>query len=183
MNTVLVLTADDRLRARVARSLTAFSIFEARTDSDALRTLRLVDIDVILRETTGSAGALATFVGAAREIAPHTLVVAVGASGEDEDSADFTISDGFTARELEAVLRHALDRQRLVRELAVTRAAPAAVTAISANGEPWDGVAVARLLRGFSGVLAAGVDVPRALGMFLDSIGELVRPTRMALLR
>jgi PAS domain S-box-containing protein len=184
VNTVLVLTSDDRLRARMARSLTAFSIFEARTDGDALRTLRLVDIDVILRESTGPAGALATFVTAAREITPHPLVVAVGAGGEDEDCADFTVSDGFTARELEAVLRHALDRQRLVRELAATRAAaPAAVTSSAANGEPWDGVAVARLLRGFTGVLAAGVDVPRALGMFLDSIGELVRPTRMALLR
>jgi len=184
VNTVLVLTADDRLRARMARSLTAFSIFEARTDSDALRTLRLVDIDVILREGTGPAGALATFVTSAREISPHPLVVAVGASGEDEDSADFTVSDGFTTRELEAVLHHALDRQRLVRELAATRStAPAATAATSTNGEPWDGVAVARLLRGFTGVLAAGVDVPRALGMFLDSIGELVRPTRMALLR
>ena len=184
MNTVLVLTADDALRARVSRSLTAFSIFEARSDSDALRTLRLVDIDVVLRESTGPAGALATFVTAARDVTPLALVIAVGASGEDEDSADFTVSDGFTARELEAVLRHALDRQRLVREIAVTRAAaPAAAAPAAANGEPWDGVAVARLLRGFTGVLAAGVDVPRALGMFLDSIGELVRPTRMALLR
>ena len=184
MNTVLVLTADDALRARVSRSLTAFSIFEARSDSDALRTLRLVDIDIVLRESTGPAGALATFVTAARDVTPLALVIAVGASGEDEDSADFTVSDGFTARELEAVLRHALDRQRLVREIAVTRAAaPTAAAPAAANGEPWDGVAVARLLRGFTGVLAAGVDVPRALGMFLDSIGELVRPTRMALLR
>ena len=38
------------------------------------------------------------------------------------------------------------------------------------------------MLRGFTGVLAAGFDLPRALGMFLDAIGELVRPTRMALL-
>jgi two-component system, NtrC family, sensor histidine kinase AtoS len=184
VNTVLVLTVDDALRTRVNRSLADFSVFEARSDGDALRTLRLVDIDVVLRESTGPAGALATFVAAARETSPHALVVAIGASGEDEDSADFTVSDGFTARELEAVLRHALDRQRLVRELAATRAAvsPTAPSAPT-NGEPWDGVAVARLLRGFTGVLAAGVDVPRALGMFLDSIGELVRPTRMALLR
>ena len=184
MNTVLVLTADDALRARVSRSLAAFSIFEARSDSDALRTLRLVDVDIVLRESTGPAGALATFVAAARDVTPLALVIAVGASGQDEDSADFTVSDGFTARELEAVLRHALDRQRLVREIAATRAAaPAAAAPTTASGEPWDGVAVARLLRGFTGVLAAGVDVPRALGMFLDSIGELVRPTRMALLR
>jgi PAS domain S-box-containing protein len=184
MNTVLLLTADETLRTRVARSLNAFSIFEARADGDALRTLRIVDIDIVLRESSGPAGALATFVTATREISPHALVVAIGASGEDEESADFTVPDGFTARELEAVLCHALDRQRLVRELAASRAAaPAAAAPAPVNGEPWDGVAVARLLRGFTGVLAAGVDVPRALGMFLDSIGELVRPTRMALLR
>jgi PAS domain S-box-containing protein len=184
VNTVLVLTADDKLRARLARSLSAFSIFEARADGDALRTLRLVDIEIILRDSTGPAGALTTFVTAVREITPHALVVAVGTSGEDQDTVDFTVPAAFTARELEAVLRHALDRQRLVRELAASRAAaPAAVTPVTGNGEPWDGVAVARLLRGFTGVLAASVDVPRALGMFLDSIGELVRPTRMALLR
>ncbi|HJR88620.1 MAG TPA: hypothetical protein VJ782_00505, partial [Aeromicrobium sp.] len=97
MNTVLVLTVDDTVRARVNRSLADFSIFEARSDGDALRTLRLVDIDVILRESTGPAGALATFVAAARDISPHALVVAIGASGDEEDSADFTVSDGFTA--------------------------------------------------------------------------------------
>ncbi len=184
MNTVLVLTADDALRVRVARSLGAFSVFEARADGEALRTLRLVDIDVILRESTGPVGALATFVAATREITPQALVVAIGASGEDEDSADFTISDGFTGRELEAVLRHALDRQRLVRELAAARMTlPVVAPSRPASEEPWDGAAVARMLRGFTGVLAAGFDIPRALGMFLDSIGELVRPTRMALLR
>jgi PAS domain S-box-containing protein len=184
VNTVLVLTADDGLRTRVARSLAPFSIFEARGDGDALRTLRLVDIDVILRESSGPAGSLGTFVAAAREITPHALVVAIGASGDDEDSADFAVSEGFTARELEAVLRHALDRQRLVRELAAARVArPATTPPRPASEEPWDGASVARMLRGFTGVLAAGFDMPRVLGMFLDSIGELVRPTRMALLR
>jgi PAS domain S-box-containing protein len=184
VNTVLVLTADDGLRTRVARSLASFSIFEARGDADALRTLRLVDIDVILRESSGPAGTLGTFVAAAREITPHALVVAIGASDDDEDSADFAVSEGFTARELEAVLRHALDRQRLVRELAAARVVrPATAPPQPASEEPWDGASVGRMLRGFTGVLAAGFDMPRVLGMFLDSIGELVRPTRMALLR
>ena len=48
---------------------------------------------------------------------------------------------------------------------------------------PWDSVAMARVLKGFTGMLAAGFDVPRAMGLFLESIGELVRPTRVALLR
>jgi PAS domain S-box-containing protein len=184
VNTVLVVTADDRVRARIARCLTGFSVFDTRADGDALRMLRLVDIDIVLRESTGPAGALATFVVAARDAAPHSLIVAVGASGEDETSADFTVSDGFTPPVLEAVLRHALERQRLMREIAAMRTAtPAMAPPRSSSEEPWDGAAVARVLRGFTGVLAVGLDIPRALGMFLDSIGELVRPTRMALLR
>jgi PAS domain S-box-containing protein len=184
VNTVLVVTADDRVRARIERCLTGFSVFDARGDGDALRMLRLVDIDIALRESTGPAGALATFVTAARDAAPHSLIVAVGASGEEEVSADFTVSDGFTPAELEAVLRHALERQRLMREIAAIRtAAPAVTPPRLSSEEPWDGAAVARVLRGFTGVLAVGLDIPRALGMFLDSIGELVRPTRMAILR
>jgi hypothetical protein len=49
VNTVLILAADEALRARITRSLAAFSTFEARTEGEALRTLRLVDIDLILR--------------------------------------------------------------------------------------------------------------------------------------
>ena len=128
MNTVLVVTTDDRVRTRIGRCLTGFSVFDARDDGDALRMLRLVDIDIVLRESTGPAGALATFVTAARDAAPHSLIVAVGVSGEDEASADFTVSDGFTPGELEAVLRHALERQRLLREIAVMRSSPPAAT-------------------------------------------------------
>ena len=184
MNTVLILAADEALRSRIARSLTPFSIFEARADGEALRTLRLVDIDLILRESGGPAGALATFVAAAREIAPGVLIVAVGASGQDEDSADFALPDGFSARELDAVLRHVLDRQRLAREVAATRRSPPpAVGPLPGEETAWDSAGLARVLRGFTGMLAAGFDIPRAMGLFLDSISELVRPTRLALLR
>ena len=46
----------------------------------------------------------------------------------------------------------------------------------------WDGAALTRVLRGITGGLAAGFDLPRVLGMFLDAIAELVHPTRLAVL-
>ena len=55
MNTVLVLTADEAIRGRIARSLSKFSIFEARSEGEAYQTLRLVDIDVVLRDGKGPA--------------------------------------------------------------------------------------------------------------------------------
>jgi PAS domain S-box-containing protein len=183
MNTALVVTADAALRSRLQRSLSRFTVFEASSDADALKTLRLVDIDLVLRESTGPSGALSTFVTGVREIAPSALIVALGLAGEEEHAADFTVPDGFTSRELEAVLQHAVDRQRMALELRTLRAQPAATPAAAPAGESsWDGSALARVLKAFSRVFAAGFDLRRVLETFLEAIGDVVRPTRIAVL-
>src|SRR4029434_11312111 len=88
-----------------------------------------------------------------------------------------------TGRELDAVLRHALDRQRLIREVDAARGLMPLALVTSGGEEPdWDGAALTRVLRGITGGLAAGFDLPRVLGMFLDAIAELVHPTRLAVL-
>jgi len=185
VNTVLVVTPDDALRTRLLRGLGGFTIFEAPSDNEAIKTLRLVEIDLVLRDSAGPAGALSTFVSGAREVAPAALVVAVGAAGEEETTADFMVPDGFTTRELDAVLRHALDKQRLVREVKMLRApsitlAPARAIAIDETS--WDNAALARVLKAFSRVFAAGFDLRRVLDTFLEAIGDVVRPTRVAVL-
>ena len=183
MNTVLVVTANDGLRSRLLRSLRDFSVFEAASDPEAVKTLRLVDIDIVLRDSAGPAGALTTFVATVRQLAPFAIAIAVGLAGEEEESADFAVQDGATAREIETVLRHALDKQRLAREVATLRSSAVPAPVVAAAAEPaWDGAALARALKGFTRVFAAGFDLPRAIEMFLDAIGDLVRPTRMALL-
>jgi PAS domain S-box-containing protein len=183
MITALVLTADSALRGRLQRALASFNVFQASSDAEALKTLRLVDIDIILRDSTGPAGALSTFVAGVREAAPAALVVAIGLAGEEETAADFTVPDGFTTRELDGVLGHALEKQRLVREIAALRspASPAPAAGDSA-ATSWDGPALARVLKAFSRVLAAGFDLRRVLETFLDAIGDVVRPARMAVL-
>jgi PAS domain S-box-containing protein len=184
MTTVLVVTADSALRGRLRRSLGGFSVFEAASDADAVKTLRLVDVDLVLRESAGPSGALSTFVAGVRDIAPGALVIAIGPAGEEETSADFTVPDGFTAPELNAVLRHALDKQRLVREIGVLRETASASPAVRGPEatSSWDGPALARVLKAFSRVFAAGFDLRRVLETFLDAIGDVVRPTRMAVL-
>jgi len=186
VNTVLIVTLDDALRARLLRGLGGFTIFEAPSDPEALKTLRLVEIDLVLRDSAGPAGALSTFVSGARDVAPSALVVAVGAAGEEEAAADFMVPDGFTTRELDAVLRHALEKQRLVREIKMLRtpsSAPHTPTRGGAGEETsWDNAALARVLKAFSRVFAAGFDLRRVLDTFLEAIGDVVRPTRVAVL-
>jgi PAS domain S-box-containing protein len=185
MNAVLVVSADAALRGRLQRSLTTFSIFPVESDAEAIKTLRMVDVDLVLRESAGPAGALSTFVAAVREITPTTFVIAIGLAGEEEHAADFTVPDGYTARDLAAVLQQALEKQRLVRELNALRApAPTATPepAAQAAESSWDGPALARVLKAFSRVLAAGFDLRRVLETFLEAIGDVVHATRMAVL-
>jgi PAS domain S-box-containing protein len=162
--------------------LTSFNVFPAASDAEAIKTLRLVDIDLVLRESAGPAGALSTFVGTVREVAPTTLVIAIGLAGEEEHAADFTLPDGYTPRDLAAVLQQALEKQRLVREINALRAPATATREPTAAESSWDGPVLARVLKAFSRVLAAGFDLRRVLETFLDAIGDVVRATRMAVL-
>ena len=184
MNTVLIVTPDDALRTRLLRGLGGFTIFEAPSDVEAVKTLRLVEIDLVLRDSAGPAGALSTFVSGARDVAPGALVVAVGAAGEEEATADFMVPDGFTTRELDTVLRHALDKQRLMREIKMLRfpSAPLPAARAAADDTSWDNAALARVLKAFSRVFAAGFDLRRVLDTFLEAIGDVIRPTRVAVL-
>jgi len=182
MKTVLLVTADSALRTRLLRAFPDASVFVAQSDGEAMKTLRLVEVELIFRDSRGPGQTLESFAGRAREAAPTALLVAVGAGQDEIEAADFSLSASFTQRDFEIAMRQLLDRQRLQQELAALRAPTApASAAVSADStrEP-DGLA--RILKEFSRVFAAGFDLPRVLEMVLDAIGELLRPTRSALL-
>ena len=184
MNTILVVTSDDALRARLMVGLGDHSVFTAANDAEALKTLRLIEIDVVVRGGAGMPRDVGAFVTRVRAIAPSALTVAISATAEDAEAADFTLAPTFTQRELEGVLRRVVDKLRLTREITALRSnlGPGAPGTPIGPDEPWEGAAFARVLKEFTRAFAAGFDLPRALEMFLDAIGELVRPTRMALL-
>src|SRR5207249_5453521 len=99
-------------------------------------------------------------------------------------AVDSRVPSGVGAPDLAEGLRHAEEKLRLLRALAALRASvatPAEAPAARAE-EPWDGAAFGRVLKEFTRAFAAGFHLPRVLEMFLDAIGELVRPTRTALL-
>jgi signal transduction histidine kinase len=184
MNTVLVVVPDEALRARVISGMRDHSVFVAQSDAEALKTLRLIDIDVIVRGGPGLAAEFEAFIARVKEVSPSALTVAVGAPGDETAAADFALPLTFGQRELEGALRHVTDKLRLTREVAALHSSltPRGMGAQAGLDQPWEGAAFARVLKEFTRAFAAGFDLPRALEMFLDAIGELVRPTRMALL-
>jgi len=77
VNTVLVVTHDDALRTSLLGALDDYSTFIAQSDTEALKILRLIDIDVILRDCVGSPRGLEAFAARVKEIQPSTLTVAI----------------------------------------------------------------------------------------------------------
>lgn len=184
MNTVLLVTPDDALRARLLDALDDYSAFIAQSDAEALKIVRLIDIDLVVRDSVGLPRGLEAFVASVKEITPAALTVAIGPGEDESELTDFTLATGFSRRDLDGVLRQAQDKGRLEREVASLRAsaAPGPLVPLAGPDEPWEGAALARVLKEFARAFAAGFDLRRALDMFLDAIGELVRPTRTALL-
>ncbi len=184
MRTVLVVTADSAQQARMLRTFSGCSVFVAPNDGEALKTLRLVDVDAVFRESRRPAPELGPFVAAVKSLRPTAMVVAIGAPEEESEAADLTLPAAFGQRDLDAVIRQITDRRRLLYEVATLRAQLAASR--PAEGAGANAVAesprAARILKEFTRVLAAGFDLPRMLDMFLDAIGELLRPSRSALL-
>jgi nitrogen-specific signal transduction histidine kinase len=184
MKTVLIVTADAALRGRLQRVFTDCSAFAAQNDVEALKTLRSVEVDGVFRDSRAPAKNLPAFATRVRELSPGALIVAVGASEEEADAADFVVPAAFTQRDLDAALRRLGDKQRLQRELALLKTlAPLSPTASAAEAAPPSTTsALQRVLKEFSRVLAAGTDLPRVLDMFLEALVELLRPTRCAVL-
>ena len=194
MKTVLLVAEDEALSAKLLRALTNYSVFPAQTDEEALRTLRLTEIDLILKHAARPARELNGFIAKARQLRPTAVVVCVlpaeALSSDDEiaaEEADFALLYPFTTQHLQAVLRQADDKLQLLQEVAALRSArrPAGPEPAMDEAEPtFDASAreLTQVAKEFAKALAAGFDLPRVLDLFLDAVSELARPSRSAIL-
>ena len=194
MKTVLLVSVSEGLRPRLMRGLEdAYSVFSAGSDDEALRTLRLTQMDLVLKEATPPYRDLGSFIASARHICPTSVVVCVlapgGGASDDEsaaESADFVLLEPFTGRQLQSLLRQADEKLRLLQELVALRAsrragAEASLEGFGASAEA-SSHALTQMAKEFAKALAAGFDLPRVLDQFLDGVAELARPSRAAIL-
>jgi PAS domain S-box-containing protein len=194
VKTVLLVSASDALRTRLLRGLEyTHSVFTAASDDEALRTLRLTEMELIFKEIVGPSRDLATFIASVRYLCPNSVVVCIlapgvdGPDGESEaEAADFVLLEPFTSRQLQSLLKQADDKLRLLQEVAALRASrlpsDAGGPESPADSGPPSPQAATQMAKEFAKALAAGFDLPRVLDQFLDGVGELVRPSRAAIL-
>ena len=179
MTIVLVVAPDDARRARLQRVLREHAVLAAASDTEAVRIAGYVDVDVVVRDPGDKPRGLREFVAALMAHAPTALVVSIGAA-EDDVAVELAVPADADERTISVGVERAGDKRRLIREVDRLRTR---LTEEPATPDPaWDGDALSRTLKELTRAFAAGFDRPRVLDTFLDAIGELVRPSRSALL-
>ena len=194
MRTVLLVSEDEALDNRLARALQDCSVFPVPTDEEALRTLRLTEVDLILKQVTPPARDLEGFIAKARQLRPSVVIVCIlpaeGLSQDDEaaaESADFAVLHPFTTPHLRAVLHQADEKLRLLQEVTALRAVrrpPGHGPLVDDPDLPDEDPSreLNQVAKEFAKALAAGFDLPRVIDLFLDAVSELARPSRSAIL-
>lgn len=195
MRTLILISSDAELRARLSRTRRHYSIFSATSQEEALRTLRTTEVDVILDDAIPPLRGLGSFIARVRQLSPTGVVVCLHPTGplapEDEESLeafDFLLRKPFTSRELSAVLRQAEEKHELLLEVSALRAkwtghghAAGELEPQSSAGES-PALPLPRVAKEFVKALAAGFDLTRVLDLFLDAVSEMLKPSRCALL-
>jgi signal transduction histidine kinase len=194
MRSLLLVTGDEAVRSRLLRGLPDYSVFSGDSDVEALKTLRLTEVDLIVKDVTPPVRELPLFMAKARQLCPSAVVIclyeAEGLSGEAEEcleTADFLLRKPFESHDLATVLRQAQDKHRLMLEVGALRAHRAAPAAGSTAEEGWGSAELSsqglgQVVKEFAKALSASFDLSRVLNLFLDAVAEMVRPSRCALL-
>jgi PAS domain S-box-containing protein len=194
VRTVLLVSGNEGLRSRLAHALGARSVFFAASDEEALKTLRVTQVEAIVKEAGPPLREVPTFIARARHLCPSAVVICVlpqgESSGDDEsvaEAADFLLLQPFTSRHVHDVVRQAQEKLRLLEEVAAVRSSSyRGVPNAGHEGAPLgleaSSQALTQVAKEFAKALAAGFDLPRVLDLFLDAVSEMARPSRSAIL-
>ncbi|HLC40608.1 MAG TPA: GAF domain-containing protein [Methylomirabilota bacterium] len=190
---MLLVSADDAVRNRIVRMASDYSIFSALTDDEALDTLRLTTVDLIVKDVAPPARDLPAFLATSRQRCPGVVIICLSNADEQGGAhlnellqgADFLVKKPLVNDELGRAFRQAQEKQQLLLEVSTSRdAGPRAGQTgmpFSDYPEPSSQM-LEQVVKEFAKALSANFDLQRVLELFLDAVGELVKPSRAALL-
>jgi PAS domain-containing protein len=168
------------------------TLFTAESPADAVEFLQLTKVDVVVGAFDTRSPSIVQFFEQVKTVQRHCVTLYLAPppppDGAGEDTSfprtDFVLRRPFSREELCQVIEQALEKQHLLEELASVRSQAGAQPA-PVNPKPNSDVSLSRIgqiLRDFAKAFSAKSDLHRALNLFLDAIGEFLRPSRMSIL-
>ena len=190
----LLLVADRRERLTDLQKLLgdAYTLFIAESQGDAQECLQLTKVDVVVGAFETRSVEIVQFFEQAKVLQPNCVTLYL-APPLPPDSAgnemcvpqtDFCIRDPFSGDELRLTVKQAIEKQQLIEGLASHRE-QGSVQRPAMPLKPAGELSLARIgqiLRDFAKAFSSNFDLERALNLFLDAVGELLRPSRLSIL-
>jgi PAS domain S-box-containing protein len=190
----LLLVADTRERLTELQKLLgdAYTLFIAESQGDALECLQLTKVDVVVGAFETRSVEIVQFFEQAKVLQPQCVTLYLApplppnsAGGEMfVPQSDFCIRRPFGRHELHLTVKQAIEKQQLIEGLASHREQPS-VQLPSMPLKPPGELSLARIgqtLRDFAKAFSSNFDLNRALNLFLDALGDLLRPSRLSIL-
>jgi nitrogen-specific signal transduction histidine kinase len=192
----LLLVADTPTQLSQLHELlaTTYTLYATSALEEALEYLQLTKVDVVLAASEHHTGFMARLFEQAKTLQPQCVTLCIAPARSSDlawaepalPPSDFLLRQPFGSSELRHTIEQALEKQRLVEEIAALRASgpvlqpPVPVTR-SSGGE----VSLARIgqiLRNFAKAFSTNLDLPRSLNLFVEAISEFLQPSRLSIL-
>ncbi len=168
------------------------TLFTAESPADAAEFLQLTKVDVVVGAFDIRSPQVVQFFEQVKTVQRHCVTLNLApppppdGAGEEMSMprTDFVLRRPFSREDLCQLIDQALEKQRLLEELASVRGqasaqptpvAPKLTSDLSLSR-------IGQILRDFAKAFSAKSDLPRALNLFLDAIGEFLRPSRLSIL-
>jgi signal transduction histidine kinase len=190
----LLLVADTRERLTELQKLlgAAYTLFIAESQGDALECLQLTKVDVVVGAFETRSLEVVRFFERAKLLQPNCVTVYLAPplppDGADSETfipqSDFCIRHPFSGDTLRLTVAQAIEKQQLIEDLASHRE-QSDVQRPSIPLKPAGELSLARIgqiLHDFAKAFSSNFDLNRALNLFLDAVGELLRPSRLSIL-
>lgn len=168
------------------------TLFTAESPADAVEFLQLTKVDVVIGAFDTRSPQIVQFFEQIKTVQRHCVTLYLAPppppDGAGEETSiprtDFVLRRPFSREDLCQVIDQALEKQHLLEELASVRSQagtqPAPVAPKLNNDLSLS--RIGQILRDFAKAFSAKSDLHRALNLFLDAIGEFLRPSRMSIL-
>ena len=190
----LLLIADTREQLTELQKLLgdAYTLFIAESQGDALECLQITKVDVVVGAFETRAVEIVQLFEQAKVLQPHCVTLYLAPplppnnAGRERfvPQSDFSIRRPFSGDELRLTVKQAIEKQQLIEGLASHRE-QGSVQRPSLPLKPTGELSLARIgqiLRDFAKAFSSNFDLERALNLFLDAVGELLRPSRLSIL-
>lgn len=190
MTVLLLISREGKLINRISQLFSSEHILLTVPGGDkALKALLATPVDVVVIDADGEIHRAAKLAGEIRRLSPKSGLICLAEERELEiaregelEIFDFVLRKPISSAELRRAVDKACESKKLAEELELLRERVSRLPAAEEGGRDKPRPGRLQLLTQFARALSVGFDLGRMAELFVETVWELIHPSRIALL-